>query len=263
MSIGGIYLLVILAVTLLQRKLQYFPDPSPVPRPGGSVYRDLEEVTLVTDDGVQLHAWYWPGSRPLTLVIFHGNGGHRGDRLTWIEWFHTMGLGVFIPDYRGYGGSGGSPTEEGLYRDGEATVRWLREREAGKLVYFGESLGSGVAIEMARRHTPAAVVVQSGFSSAVDVARRAYPFLPVALLMKDRYEASKTVGQIGAPLLVIHGAADTIVPQQLGRALFEAAAEPKEWYLVPRAGHNDLPWVGGKDYLRRVEAFLLQHVGED
>jgi fermentation-respiration switch protein FrsA (DUF1100 family) len=260
MLLGGAYVVIVVLATLFQRKLQYFPDSSDVPRPRGDTYRDLEDPELITDDGLRLRAWYWPAKRPVTLVIFHGNAGHRGHRLGWIEWFHGMGLGVFLLDYRGYGGSEGFPTEEGLYRDGEAAWRWLAERDAGKLVYFGESLGCCVAVELARRHPPAALILQSGFSAAVDVARRVYPFLPVSLLMKDRYETRRRISEVTAPVLVIHGERDTIIPSDFGRALFDAAAGPKEWYLVPGADHNDLPWVGGQAYLERMDAFLRRFV---
>ena len=251
------YVAIAILAYIFQRRLLYFPDLGERLPVGNELPPGLEEATIKTADGVRLHAWYWPGERPVTLVIFHGNGSHRGNRLGWITLLHdTLGVGVFILDYRGYGGSGGSPTEKGLYLDAEAAWKWLADRAAGKLVYYGESLGGAVAVELARHRAPAALILQSAFSSAVDVARKAYPFLPVNLLMKDRYENLKKISEVHCPTLVIHGEADNIVPPALGRALFEAANEPKEWYPVADAGHNDLPWRGGKEYLRRLEAFL-------
>ena len=256
---GG-YVLLCVVMALIQRRLQYLPTVEDVPFPSESWYHGLEDVTLDTADGFRLRAWYWPGTRPITLVIFHGNGGNRLHRLDWAVGFHRRGFGVFLLDYRGYGGSEGSPTEEGLYLDGEATVRWLEAKGAGKLVYVGESLGSGVAVEMAVRQPPAALIVQSGFSSAVDVARNAYPFLPVGLLMKDRYENADKIGKVKSPCLFIHGEKDRIVPVDLGRRLFERASEPKEIFLLPAADHNHLIYIGGKRYYDRVETFLVRYV---
>ncbi len=239
----------------LQRQLQYFPDRSPVPLPAGERFRGLEEVELVTADGVRLAAWHWPGARPPTIVIFHGNAGHRGNRLPWMVQLHDLGFGVFCLDYRGYGGSGGAPTERGLFRDADATVAWLAARAPGALVYLGESLGCGVAVELAVRHPPAGLILQSGFTSAVDIAASAYPFLPVRLMMWDRFECRARIERLRCPLLMIHGERDTIIPMRLGRALFEAAPEPKEWLVVRGADHNDPIWVD-PEYAEKIEAFL-------
>src|SRR5262245_47435141 len=173
------YLGVALVACVLQRKLMYFPSAAAVALPAGPRYAGIEEVSLKASDGVPLKAWYWPNKRPETLVIFHGNAGDRGDRLPWMESLRETGAAVFILDYRGYGGSGGSPSEEGLYRDAEAAEAWLSGRGIGPLIYVGESLGSGVAVELALRRPPAALVLQSAFTSAVDVAKAAYPYLPV------------------------------------------------------------------------------------
>ncbi len=256
-----IYILFAALIYLFQRKLQYFPDPSGVPVPEGREYSGLETVALITSDGLRVLGWYWPGSRPVTLIIFHGNAGHRGHRLTWMANLRALSCGIFILDYRGYGGSEGWPSEEGLYHDGEAALKWLKQRGSDKLVYLGESLGCGVAVELATRHPPEAVILQSGFSSALDVARKAYPYLPVGLLMKDRFENRKKVAKIRCPVLVIHGERDSIIPIQLGRALFEAANEPKEWFPISGADHNDLPWIGGKSYLEKIDSFLSRLPG--
>ena len=123
-------------------------------------------------------------------------------------------------DYRGYGGSEGSPSEQGFYLDGEATLRWLGERGIRDLVYFGESLGCAVAVEMAKRHPPLALILQSGFSSAMDVARQAYPYLPVRLLMKDRFDSKPKMAKIFCPILFIHGQRDSIIPSEAGSVTF-------------------------------------------
>jgi len=261
-SVFFVYVAVALLALLLQRKLQYFPVTSPVPLPRGEPYSELEEFEVTTSDGVRLVGWHWQGRRPVTLLVFHGNGGHRGHRLGWLESLRSLGLGICVIDYRGYGGSDGSPSEEGLYRDAEAALGWLKSRQSGSIVYFGESLGGGVATELALRFPPAAMILQSAFTSAVDIGQQAYPFLPVRLLMKDRYDNIQKIQQVSTPILMIHGGADSIVPVENGRALFNAVGDPKEWYEIPVAGHNDLPWIGGKRYLARIEEFLRRHVPE-
>ena len=259
LSAAFIYLGVCAGIFFLQRQIQYPLDASDVPIPGGLEFQGLEEVTLTAEDGVRVKAWYWSGSRSTTVVLFHGNAGHRGVRRYWMKDLHDLGYAVMLFDYRGYGGSEGSPSEEGLYRDAEAAVSWLEERGARDLVYLGESLGTGVAVEMARRREPRALVLQSAFSSAVDIGENIYWFLPIGLLMKDRYDSIDKIGAIRCPLLMIHGARDRIVPMKYGLALFRAAGEPKEWYELERAGHNDLVSVGGTRYLRRIDEFLTRH----
>lgn len=257
----AIYLILASVAYVFQRKLQYFPGGGEARIPPAAAYQGIEDVTVTASDGVRLKAWYWPGSRPVEVLIFHGNAGHRGHRLEWMEALHSLGLGVCVLDYRGYDGSEGSPSEEGFYRDAEAIQDWLRSRTPHAVVYVGESLGSGVAVELARSRPPAALIIQSGFSSAVDVAQRAYPFLPVRLLMKDRFDNLAKIGAIKVPLLVIHGEADTIVPLDSARALLDAAAGPKEWFGIPGADHNDPPWAADAEYGSRIEGFLRKYLG--
>ena len=256
-----IYAVLVGTVYLLQRKLQYFPDADPVPLPRGQEFRGLQTVELVSEDGIRSLSWYWPGEKPLTLVYFGGNGGNRADRLDWARDFHRLGYGLLLLDYRGYGGNPGTPTETGLYRDAQAALDWLGRESDQKLAYFGESLGSGVAVEMATRVTPAGLIIQSGFSSAVDVGRSRYPFLPVGLLMKDRFDSLLKIRGVACPLLAIHGDRDRTVPLPLGRALFEAAREPKDWLPVPGAAHNDVSGVGGQSYWKKIDDFLQEVSG--
>ena len=165
-------------------------------------------------------------------------------------------MNICIPDYRGYGGSKGSPTEDGLYKDAEATLAWLRGRGATNFVYYGESLGTGVAVEMARRQSPCGLVLQSGFPSATAVAQSVYPFVPVALLIKDSYDSASKMGEISCPVMMIHGDRDNIIPMKFGQALYDATPQPKEWLTIHGAGHNDLPWASGPEYLDGLEQFL-------
>jgi len=250
-----------LVVFLYQRRLQYFPDISRPALPGGPRGAALREVELETEDGLRLAAWYRaadPGGAlaDLTVVLFHGNGGHRGGRLGWLELLASTGAGVLLTDYRGYGGNPGTPSEQGLYRDGEAAVRWVREQVGGRLVLMGQSLGGGVAVELAARHRPAGLILQNAAASLVDVAQDAYPWLPAGLLLRDRFDAVRRLPAVDCPLLAIHAAEDRVIPIALGRRLYEAARGPKAWWAVPGAGHNDLLEAAGPEYGRRVEEFL-------
>jgi fermentation-respiration switch protein FrsA (DUF1100 family) len=213
-------------------------------------------VRLEAADGVGLAAWHWPGTRPLTLLLLHGNAGHRGDRLPWMQSLHARGWGVFLLDYRGYGGSDGTPSEEGFYLDARAAADWLATHTEDRLVYFGESIGCGVAVELACRRAPAGLVLQSGASSLTDVAARAYAWLPMRWILRDRFDAAARIAAVDAPLLQVHGDRDGIVPLALGRALHERAAGPKAFYVVEGADHNDVPYVGGRAYVDRIDAFL-------
>ena len=254
------WLAVTLLVWIFQRRLQYLPSPGAVPIPPAAAASGLREVSLTASDGETLAAWHWPGAKDATIAIFHGNAGNRGHRLEWCQDLNRLGYGVFIVDYRGFGGSSGSPTEEGLRRDGEAAWRWLEENSDDRLVLLGESIGGGVAIGLAAEHNPAALILQAPFTSAADVARGVYWFLPVDLLMKDRFENLPLIPAVSCPSLVIHGTADRIIPVGHGERVYAALADPKEWYAVEDAGHNDLLYIGGREYLAAVDRFIERHV---
>ncbi|MEW5976866.1 MAG: alpha/beta hydrolase [Acidobacteriota bacterium] len=260
-SVIVIYLALVAFVYLFQRRMQYYPDRRPVFPPPDPAYSEIQDISFTTSDGQRLSAWYWPASKPVTLVLFHGNAGNRADRLSWIDGLHELGYGVLIPDYRGYGGSEGQPSEEGLYLDAQAAVKWLKTKSSSQVVYLGESLGSAVAVETALRVKPSSLILQSGFSSALAVASHVYPYLPVRLMMKDRYECLDKIPRIGCPLLMIHGEHDSVIPIRLGRALYDAAVEPKQWLSIPGADHNDVPWVGAQTYWNSVSSFLKQTTG--
>ncbi len=247
----------------MQRKLLYYPSGGPVELPPAAAREGLREVDLTASDGVRLKAWDWPDRKPLTLLIFHGNAGNRGDRESWLHSLRKTGARIFILDYRGFGGSEGSPTEEGIYRDAEAAVSWLASQGAGPLVYVGESLGTGVAVELAVRRPPAGLILQSAFTSAVDVGRHHYPFLPVGLLMTDRFDSIAKIDKVDCPVLSIHGEKDSLVPIDLGRRLFERVRGRKEWLSIPGADHNDPFWIVDRRYGESVQRFLAGLSGGD
>jgi hypothetical protein len=228
---------------VMQRSLMYFPDRQPL-QPAQAGLPEMQIVRFGTADGLELMAWYRPasGERP-TIVYFHGNGGNIAGRGYKVKPYLDAGYGVMLAEYRGYGGNPGSPHEAGLYADGRAALDWLAVQGVSpeRLVIYGESLGSGVAVQLARERAPAALVLEAPFSSAVDVAASAYWFLPVRWLIKDRFDSVAKIGAVRAPLLLIHGERDHVVPVRFGRRLFDAAAEPKEAIFLPQGGHNDLP----------------------
>ena len=252
----GIYLAVCLGAFVLQRRLQYFPDAAAVPVPPGARWRGLTPVTLRAADGVRLEAFFWPGPRDTVLLLLHGNAGHRGHRLAWMADLHDLGWPVFLLDYRGYGGSEGSPSERGLGLDAEAAVDWLASKGHLRVVYLGSSIGCGVATHLAARRPPVGMILQSGAVSLLPVAQHAYPFLPLGLLMQDAFDVSADAAQVVCPSLSIHGELDELIPSEHGRALHDALGGDKAWFVVEGAGHNDVVERGGRAYLERIHAFL-------
>jgi len=245
----------------LERFFVYFPTKtlSSTPSDRGLEFEDLR---LVAEDGPNLHAWYLPipDSR-VTLLIFHGNAGNMGDRVVWLEMLRAAGANILILDYRGYGRSEGSPQELGLYLDAMAAYRWWHQRwekQGGTLVLLGESLGGAVAVELATRVPVAGLVLQSTFTSAGDMAKTMPPIGWLQPLIGVHYDSASRIAGIACPKLFIHGERDEIIPYRQGRKLFDLATEPKEFYSVPGAGHNDLPWVAGPEYVRRIKAFLAR-----
>jgi fermentation-respiration switch protein FrsA (DUF1100 family) len=244
---------------VIERYFIYFPERNLVADPD-QVGLSFEEVYFVASDGVRLHGWFVPGRQDLTWLWFHGNAGNISHRLENLKLLHDeLGLSVFLFDYRGYGRSQGKPSEEGTYRDAEAALAYLRSRrdvDPERIVYFGRSLGAGVAVELATREPPLALILESPFPSIPALARHHYPFLPVGPLLRTKYDSLVKMDKVNAPLLVLHGDRDEIVPLQAGRSLFEAAREPKQFHVIRGAGHNDTYLAGGEEYLRVLRRFL-------
>ena len=240
------YAAVVALVFVFQRSLQYFPSTDArdaAERTGGL----MQTVTYRTEDGLQLSAWFRPPRDGLpTLVRFHGNGGQHGDRAGSMQPYMARGYGVLLASYRGYGGNPGKPTEDGLYADGRAALAWLASQgiDDGEIVLYGESLGTGVAVQMATEHDIAGLVLEAPFTSAVDIGQAAYRWLPVRLLMWDRFDNLSKIGRVSMPLLLIHGEADRVIATRFGRRLFEAANEPKTAVFIPNGGHSDLDFHG-------------------
>jgi len=250
----------ILVPMLLEKRLIYFPFRTLEVTPKDLGLR-FEDARLVTEDGVTLHGWSLPvdGSR-FTVLVCHGNAGNISHRLDRAILMHArLKADVFLFDYRGFGLSQGAPDEEGTYRDARAAHRYLstaRGVPPGNLVIFGESLGAAVALQLALEVPARALVLEAPFTSIGDMARGTVPFLPLGFLLRTKYDNLAKIGGLRTPLLVLHGDRDHTVPFAQGRRLFDAAPEPKTFFTIAGAGHNDTYLVGGDLYWRAWSAFL-------
>ncbi len=257
----GLYLVLLGYAWLSQGNMLYFPSREITLTPAdiGLAY---EDISLTASDGMKIAAWYIPAATARGVVLFsHGNAGNISDRLDSIRIFHSLNLGVLIYDYRGYGRSQGAPTEEGTYRDALAGWDYLvsvRGILPEKIILFGRSLGSAVAAEVALRRKAGALIIESGFTSVPDLGSRLYPFLPIRLLARYQYATIDKVGRITIPKLIIHSQQDEIIPFEHGRAVFEKAAEPRE-FLQIRGGHNEGFLVSGSLYITGMDRFLSRH----
>jgi fermentation-respiration switch protein FrsA (DUF1100 family) len=244
-----------------QRSLIYFPDGE-VP-PVSLVLPGAEEVSFETADGVRLGGWFLaaPVEKPAgTVLVFNGNAGNRAYRAGLARALAAEGFAVLLWDYRGYGGNAGRPGERGLIEDARAVRDWLAGRpdvDPARVVYLGESLGSAVAVALAVEAPPAALVLRSPFASLTDVARRHYPFLPVGRLLKDRFDSVGRIPAVSAPLIVVVGSGDRIVPPDSSRRLYDAAGtSTKRWVVVEGADHNDPSICEGPPLIQPVAGFL-------
>ena len=247
---------VLLLMYVFQRAMMYFPDPRRI-APAQAGLPQADEVTLTSSDGEKLIAWYVParGDKPL-VIYFQGNAEGLLARAGRFAWMIADGDGLLALNYRGFGGSSGKPTEDGLIRDATAAYEFARARyPAKRIVLFGESLGTAVAVALAAGHEIGALILDAPFTSAADVGAAAYPFAPVRRLMKDKFRSDERIGRVAAPLLVLHGDADRIVPSRFGEALFALAREPKRLVRFPQGGHVNLDDYGAVPVVR---AFLAE-----
>jgi fermentation-respiration switch protein FrsA (DUF1100 family) len=234
-----------------QRSLQYFPERTRT-TPAAAGFPQAEEIELVTSDGERVIAWHVPprGDKPVVLY-FHGNGGALAWRAERFARIVADGTGLLALAYRGYGGSGGRPTEAGLLRDADAIYAYAAARyPAERLVPYGESLGSGVAVALAAEHKVGKIILESPFTSAVDIGAAAYPFLPVRLLMHDTFRSDERIGKVTAPALVLHGARDTVVPIRFGERLYALISAPKKFVRFAEGHHSDLDSHGAQAAVR-------------
>lgn len=237
------YLALVFYVYAFQARLVYFPE-SPgreLTASPADIGLAFEDVRIKARDGAELHAWYVPaGSGAATVLFCHGNAGNISHRLEWLKIFHDMGLTVLLLDYRGYGQSSGSPSEQGTYEDARAAWSYLtdiRKTSPTRVVIFGESLGGAIATHLAKEVTPAALIVISAFTSVPDLASTFYRYLPVRLIARIHYRTADHISQVPAPALIIHSRHDEIVPFSHGKELYRRAREPKQ-FLEISGDHN-------------------------
>ncbi len=249
------YVVLLVVVTSLQRALLYFPRAG-TSSPSEAGLASAHALEVETADGETLVAWHIPAAagKPL-LLYFHGNGGSLVDRVPRFAALTRDGNGLLATSYRGYFGSTGRPTEAGLHQDADAAYRKATSLgyDASKIVTIGESLGTGVAVALAARKPFAAVILDSPYTSTIDVAAAAYWMFPVRYLMWDRFHSDQLIDKIHVPILIAHGAGDGIIPLRFGAQLFNLANEPKTFIEVPGAGHLVL---GLPDVMPRVLEWL-------
>ena len=259
-GIGLAYLALVGFVWLVQERLIYYPqmgrEIATTPAARGVPYDDF---LITTEDGEKLNAWWVPAATPRgAVLLFHGNAGNISHRIDYAVMFRTLGYSTLLVDYRGYGKSSGTPSEEGTYRDADAAWRWLTQTRGipeKNIVLFGESLGGGVASWLAARHEPRALVLASTFTSAVDLGAEVYGFLPVRLISKFKYATLERLREVRSPVLVMHSPDDDIIPYSHARRLYEAANEPK--VLVELSGGHNSGFVFMKpEWVKALSQFL-------
>lgn len=258
--LGVVVALVAVLLTLayvFQRNLIYLPSNGPVPA-AATVLPGARDIELTTSDGLTLGAWYVPPGEPdrgYTVLVANGNGGDRSYRADLAAELRAEGFAVLLFDYRGYGGNPGDPTEDGLALDVRAARNHLVD-DLGvppeKLIYFGESLGGGVVTELALQHPPAGLVLRSPFTELADTAAEHYPFLPVRMLLKDRYPVAANVARLDVPTVVVYGTADTVVPPEQSQAVAAAVKGPVDTVPVRGADHNDPSLLAGPHVIGAV-----------
>jgi fermentation-respiration switch protein FrsA (DUF1100 family) len=256
----SIYVLLALMLYLFQGRMVFLsnlPDRTLIASPG-DIDLDYENVSLTTSDNERLHGWYVPAANPRgVLLFFHGNAGNISHRLESIEIFHELGLDTLIIDYRGYGLSTGKASEQGTYLDAQAAWDYLvdsRGIPADRIIVFGRSLGGAIGAWLGARNTPAAVVIESSFSSGVDMAHRLYPFLPARLITRLRYPVVDYAGRLKCPVLVIHSRQDEIIPFAMGQAIYAAVKQHKK-FLELRGDHNNGFLISQGDYVAGLRDF--------
>ena len=253
--LAAVYLGFAALMYLAQRALMYFPETART-APAAAGFPQAEEITLTTADGETIIAWHLRprGDKPV-ILYFHGNGGSLRLRVGRFQKLAATGMGLVALSYRGYGGSSGKPTEAGLIADAHAVHGFAAERYS-RLALWGESLGTGVAVALAAEKPVARVILESPYTSTLDVAAANYWFLPVRLLMKDQFRSDQRIARVTAPVLILHGEADGIIPIQYGERLYAMISGEKRLMRFPRGGHNDLDEYGASDEALK---FLLEH----
>ena len=234
-----LYFFVLVFLYFYQRNLLYLPNENNYS--GDKISVDIEKVKIPTYDNIELLGWYHEKNLTdhKTLVYFHGNAGSLENRIHKLNHFKDMNINFLIIAWRGFSGNNGKPTEEGLYIDGKSAIDWLIKKgvDEKNLILYGESLGTGVATHLAQNKNYAGVILETPFTSMIDTAKKFYPYIPVSLLLKDKFENYKKIKNINSPILVMHGEVDQIVPFFMGKKIYELANKPKYSYFTKYDDH--------------------------
>lgn len=247
-------------VMIFEERFIFFPEKFPAGNYEDARFvPNMVDCWIPTEDDITIHGWFAPADSAIaTLIISHGNAGNISHRLPLIRRLQQAGFNVLMYDYRGYGRSQGSPDEEGVYKDGRAAFDYaltLPGVDKAQILLWGTSLGGAVAVDVATHRKAAGLILESTFSSGKEVAQMIYPFLPVRFILHSQFNSAEKIRNVHIPLLFIHGTMDSIIPIGLGKKLFQAAHEPKEFYEIPNADHNDTFFVGGDSYIQRIASF--------
>ena len=238
------YIAIVILIWFGQRYLQYVPNRNYPGKPSDNHVAEMKELLVRTEDGLNLLAWFVPPQKKdgKIIILYHGNAGHIGNRAGKMRLFIEAGYGVYLCEYRGYGGNSGSISEEGIYKDARSALKWLDTNgyPASQWILYGESIGSGPAVQMAKEFQPELLVLESPFSSALDVAKKTYFWLPIDLLMKDKFANMSRIKSVRSSMLIVHGEEDKIIPQSLAQKLYAAANHPKQLVIIDSGNHNDL-----------------------
>lgn len=234
-----IYFLVLVFLYFYQRNLLYHPNENNYSEDKISV--DIENVRIKTSDNIELLGWYYEKNLKdfKTLIFFHGNAGSLENRIHKLNHFRDMNINFLIIAWRGFSGNNGNPSEQGLYEDGKSAIDWLIKKGVSEknLILYGESLGTGVATHLAQNKNFAGVILETPFTSMIDAAKKFYPYIPVKLLLKDKFENYKKIKNINLPILIMHGEIDQLVPFSMGKKIYEIANEPKYSYFTKYDNH--------------------------
>lgn len=257
----ALYALVVFVAWFFQDRLVWYPGPPPTLTPA-AISAPFEDLQIATRDGATVHAWHVRAEHPRgAVLICHGNAGNIEGRLPLAQAFRLLGYDVLLFDYRQYGGSRGTLSEEGTYLDAEAALDHLAARgfEPRRTAIYGESMGGAVAVELARRRPAAALIVEDTFTALPDVGAEVYPWLPVRWITRTRYDSLAKVAALRVPFLVIHSPEDQLVPFRHGQRLFDAHPGPKS-FLETSGGHNGGGFLQRAEWVERVADFLRKHV---
>ena len=250
-----IYSCLLVILFIFQRNLMYHPQENNYF--GDKLEVEIEKVNITTIDNINLLGWFHKKdlNKFKTIIYFHGNAGTLDNRIHKLNHFKNMKVNFLIIAWRGFSGNQGSPSEKGLYIDGQSAVNWILKQGVleENIILYGESLGTGIATEIAQHKSFAGIILETPFTSMINAAKEFYPYIPVNLLLKDKYENFKKIKNINSPILIMHGEKDTIVPFSMGEKMYQLANEPKYFYFTK---HDDHMMVYNEPMLKTLKDFI-------